>query len=191
MTTRPFIGALAALAVSIPVASASAPHKPADPPVYVINQFIGLGFEFDAHNQWIGADVLGRTRNGFLCGRNNAEIVTYSREHGFVPPGHMLGTTCVHVEFKAPLPRGYVIVQPYRGPVAGYFSFTVQFSPTGHFIGAKKLGKATTKGTCASRGADTLNSSYASRIVPKGVSVLIYCVPVPMPSAQRIKGNSI
>lgn len=144
-----------------------------------VNDFLGVGFEYDASRQWVGADILGHTANGFQCGRDNAQIMAYTRDHGNVKASHRLGATCLHVKFVPPLRKGMVIVQPYGGRIDGFLALTVQYSATGKFIGARTLGQAADTGTCVKDGNATLESSFRHHKIPAGVSVLIYCVPVP------------
>lgn len=160
------------------------------PPAFV-NDFVGIGMQFDPAGHLEGVDILGRAPKPTACERNSAITMDYTYAHGLVPKGHTLVTTCPHVSFAGQIKHGQVLVQPFKGAQRGFIAVGVEYTLTGRFYGAQALGRAADLKTCLSNGHATIDSSYRAKKIPAGNSLLIYCLAVPPAHPHQSNGMSV
>ena len=161
------------------------------PPAFV-NDFVGIGMQFDPAGHLEGVDILGRASKPAMCERNSAITMDYTYAHGLVPKGHTLVTTCLHVSFAGKIAHGQVIVQPSKDSHRGFIAVAMEYTSVGKFYGAQALGRAPDLKTCIRNGHDTIDSSYKGKKIRAGNSLLIYCVAVPPAHPKKkINGMSV
>ena len=144
-----------------------------------VNDFIGIGLQYNHAGFLTGADILGRAPKEEICEHNAELVADYSYAHGFVTGGDKLVVSCLHVLFLKPITHGQVVVQPDVAHSMGFIGIGLEYTVDGKFFGAERLGEAPDVKTCVKEGNDTISSSYRHGKVKDGNSLLIYCIPVP------------
>jgi hypothetical protein len=144
---------------------------------FSVNQFVLVALEYDAHSSLAGVDTYGPAPSTFRC--------TVAATHAIIdadkqlPKGHTLVTTCLHVMFGGPLPKGAAVAIPSKKAPPEYITVGVEYGPGGKFVGAQALHASLTIKTCMHESKSVLQSNYADGHVSAGNSLILYCVPVP------------
>ena len=154
------------------VASPSAHTK------FTVDQFVAVAMEYQGSRSIFGIDTYGPTGNAFKCGRSAQAAVSQSGD--MLPHGHTLVTTCLHVKFGGPLPRGAALAVPIAGTPFEYVTIAVEYTKVGTFVGAQALHDSPDLKTCMRQAHDVIQSNYSGGQVSAGNSLLLYCTPVPV-----------
>lgn len=149
----------------------------ADHPSFTVDQFIAVAMEYQGPRDLVGADTYGPTTKEFDCSKGEQAAVAQSGD--LIPAGHTMVTTCLHVKFGGPLPRGAALAVPETGQPYEYLTVGVEYTASGRFVGAQALHAASDVKTCMAEAKDLLKSNYADGSIPAGNSLLLYCMPVP------------
>lgn len=142
-----------------------------------VDQFIAVTMEYQGAHALIAADTYGPTTKEFDCSRSAEAAVAQS--DNVLPAGHTMVTTCLHVKFGGPLPRGVALPIPIAGTPFEYLTVGVEYTAAGGFVGAQALHSAPDVRTCMAEARDVIASNYRDGTVPAGNSLLLYCMPVP------------
>src|SRR6185437_6244209 len=154
------------------------------------DDFLVVALEYSSPRELVGVNTFGPTQKAALCQRSSAALI--AQAHDVIPEGHAMSSTCLHVAFRGPLSaNGAVILQPFDGHPLQYVQVAVQYTKAGAFIGAQALSAAPDAKTCKSEARDILDSDRADGQFAPGVSVLIYCVPVPPLPTEETAGGIV
>lgn len=145
---------------------------------FSIDQYIAVALEYQGPRSLIGADTYGPTEKEFECVRSDAAGIAQSDD--MLPHGSTLVTTCLHVKFGGPLPKGAVAILPEVRGTFEYVTVGVEYGYGGGFVGAETLHIAPDRPTCLKEAHDVLDSNYQDGHVEPGNSLLLYCIPIPV-----------
>lgn len=176
---------------------AKAPHvataalsKPAS---FTAEAFFVLEFEHDAQGALVHASPYGPTDSEFKALQDEAVKRAGASQRN--PAGFTSQFTVQHVKFLGPLgPKGAVIMQPVarnRPAPLGWVLFATDFDAHGQYLGAEMLHGVALATTCQRQARDLIDANHDR--IPRGASLLIYCVPVPpLPTATTLpNGDSL
>ncbi|MGH9588300.1 MAG: hypothetical protein ACRD3F_15225 [Acidobacteriaceae bacterium] len=146
-----------------------------------VNSIFLISMEFAAPDQIIHASLYGPANKEALCERAGAAAFSQA------PKGHSYVSVCLHVAFTKPLgPKGVVVMQPYAGTPLEFLLVGADYNADGSYRSAGALHAVHDMKTCERQAHDIIDSNYKDGTIVKGVSALIYCVPVyPLPSSKR------
>jgi hypothetical protein len=144
---------------------------------FTVDQFIAVALEYQGPRAIAGIDTYGPTAKEFACERAAEAAVSQSGD--MLPPGHTLVTTCLHIAFGGPLPKGAAVSVPITGKPFEYVTIGVEYTRVGEFLGAQAMHSSPDLATCMREARDVIRSNYADEHVAAGDSLLLYCTPVP------------
>lgn len=145
---------------------------------FTVDDFIAVAMEYQGPSTLVGVDTYGPTDKEEVCQRSTAAAVVQSDD--MLPHGHTMVTTCLHVKFGGPLPRGAAVTVPVAGTPFEYMTIGVEYTHAGDFVGAEALHPAPDVKTCMREARDVIGSNYKDGHVAAGNSLILYCVPVPV-----------
>lgn len=156
----------------------SAPSPTMAHGAFAVDQFISVAMEYQGTRALIGANTYGPTPKEYDCVRSAQAGVAQSDDA--LPAGHQLVTTCLHVKFGGPLPRGAALAVPVAGTPFEYLTIGVEYAKSGSFVGAQPLHPAPDLKTCMREAREVIDDNYKDGHVGKDDSLLLYCMPVPV-----------
>jgi len=145
---------------------------------FSVDEFVAVALEYHGPRALIGADTYGPTPEEYSCVRSAQAGVAQSDD--LLPSGHKLVTTCIHVKFGGPLPRGAALAVPVTGTPFEYLTIGVEYAKSGAFVGAQALHAAPDVKTCMKEAHEVIDDNYRGGEIAAGNSLLLYCMPVPV-----------
>lgn len=142
-------------------------------PSFTVDQYELLAAHYAAPDIIDGVLPMGPADKEALCTRAGVAVAQ---------DGHV-ATTCLHIEFKGPIPKGAVVMQPFGTgqTLLEYGIFGIDYaldgseiSGTGHLVGPFKNNV-----DCKTVAIDTLHGAYRDDKVPINSTLLLYCVGFP------------
>jgi hypothetical protein len=166
------VAILALLVVSIPQDSSRANQK------FAVDEYMALALEYSGPQTLLGINTLQPVPKAVQCQRGVAAAIVQA--HDYLPEGHTMIATCLHVKFTGPIPNGAVVVNPFSGSPLEYVNVATEYDSSGNFVGAQALNPAPDMQTCVNESKDLVKTNYTLGKIPPGNSLIIYCVPIPV-----------
>jgi hypothetical protein len=164
--------------ILVALVSGCARQTPTPHGAFVVDQFVAVAMEYQGTHALVGANTYGPTPKEYSCVRGAQAGVAQSDD--MMPAGHQLVTTCIHVLFGGPLPKGAALAMPVSGEPFEYLTIGVEYAKSGAFVGAQALHPAPDLKTCMREAREVIDDNYKGGQIEAGNSLLLYCMPVPV-----------
>ncbi len=151
---------------------------------FVADTYLTVGLDYQSATVLAGVSTYGPTPKAVMCERAEAAFVAESK--GMEPPGHTAAATCLHVRFSGPAPKGQVVMQPGTAKPIAVVLIGVEYDSLGKWYGAEALHSTDSAKVCEKQANVVLADNLKNGRVPKGNTLLIYCLPVPALPAQKV-----
>lgn len=155
-------------------ACATVPQTVHRPGTFLAHDIIRVETEYATPTVPLHVSTYGPVQHEHAC-RADAAAQPY-------PKDSMYKNGCLTIMFVGPLPHGAVVIQPEARPEnnpIGVALIAVEYNTAGRWLGAQPLHVVSNADTCKFQANDLKQGWYKDGSVPKGNSLLIYCVGIP------------
>lgn len=132
----------------------------------------------------VGVNLYGPSAQAVKC--RFGRLAYLAQAPQYMPKTDRASATCIEVRFRGPAPGGQTAMQPGASHAVQFAMVPIEYDVHGRYIGMG-VGPAphlaipggATAAECKSRADDLRKTNYAAGRVPRGATLIVYCVGIP------------